>query len=88
MTLNRPLRAGAAIIGASPSQRNETVCVKAATGFAPACDNRPAKAYKLAHGTPGRWNMTHAAEQLGISRNTLYRKIKLFGIPLPHARRS
>jgi transcriptional regulator of acetoin/glycerol metabolism len=35
-----------------------------------------------------RWNMTHAAERLGISRNTLYRKIKQFGIPLPHARRS
>jgi transcriptional regulator of acetoin/glycerol metabolism len=35
-----------------------------------------------------RWNMTQAAVQLGISRNTLYRKIKQFGIPLPHARRS
>ena len=35
-----------------------------------------------------RWNMTHAAERLGISRNTLYRKIKQFGIPLPHARQS
>lgn len=35
-----------------------------------------------------RWNMTHAARQLGISRNTLYRRIKQLGIPLPHARRS
>ena len=35
-----------------------------------------------------RWNMTHAAAQLGISRNTLYRRIKQLGIPLPHARRS
>ncbi|HEY3808716.1 MAG TPA: helix-turn-helix domain-containing protein [Steroidobacteraceae bacterium] len=35
-----------------------------------------------------RWNMTQTAELLGISRNTLYRKIKQFGIPLPHARRS
>jgi len=35
-----------------------------------------------------RWNMTLAAAQLGISRNTLYRKIKLLGIPLPHARHS
>ncbi len=35
-----------------------------------------------------RWNMTQTAERLGISRNTLYRKIKQFGIPLPHARRS
>lgn len=35
-----------------------------------------------------RWNMTHAAAELGISRNTLYRRIKQLGIPLPHARRS
>jgi transcriptional regulator of acetoin/glycerol metabolism len=35
-----------------------------------------------------RWNMTHAAAALGISRNTLYRRIKQLGIPLPHARRS
>ena len=35
-----------------------------------------------------RWNMTRAAAQLGISRNTLYRRIKQLGIPLPHARRS
>jgi sigma-54 dependent transcriptional regulator, acetoin dehydrogenase operon transcriptional activator AcoR len=35
-----------------------------------------------------RWNMTLAAAQLGISRNTLYRKIKLLGIALPHARHS
>jgi sigma-54 dependent transcriptional regulator, acetoin dehydrogenase operon transcriptional activator AcoR len=34
-----------------------------------------------------RWNMTHTAEQLGISRNTLYRRIKLLGIPLQHPRR-
>jgi len=34
-----------------------------------------------------RWNMTHTAEQLGISRNTLYRRIKLLGIPLPNPRR-
>jgi transcriptional regulator of acetoin/glycerol metabolism len=34
-----------------------------------------------------RWNMTQTAEQLGISRNTLYRRIKLLGIPLPHTRR-
>ena len=35
-----------------------------------------------------RWNMTHAAAQLGISRNTLYRRIKQLGIPLPNARHS
>ena len=29
-----------------------------------------------------RWNMSSAAQQLGISRNTLYRKIKRHGIPL------
>jgi sigma-54 dependent transcriptional regulator, acetoin dehydrogenase operon transcriptional activator AcoR len=34
-----------------------------------------------------RWNMTHTARQLGVSRNTLYRRIKLLGIPLLHARR-
>jgi transcriptional regulator of acetoin/glycerol metabolism len=34
------------------------------------------------------WNMTYAARQLGMSRNTLYRKIKLHGLPLAHARRS
>ena len=34
-----------------------------------------------------RWNLTHTAEQLGISRNTLYRKIKLLGIRLPQPRR-
>ncbi|EPL15441.1 sigma-54-dependent Fis family transcriptional regulator [Pseudomonas sp. CF161] len=27
-----------------------------------------------------RWHMTHAAEQLGISRNTLYRKLRKHGI--------
>lgn len=31
------------------------------------------------------WNMTRAARQLGMSRNTLYRKSKLYGIPLAHA---
>ena len=31
-------------------------------------------------------NMTRAAGQLGISRNTLYRKFKLHGIPLPRGR--
>jgi transcriptional regulator of acetoin/glycerol metabolism len=34
------------------------------------------------------WNMTYAARQLGMSRNTLYRKIKLHGLPLAHPRRS
>jgi len=29
-----------------------------------------------------RWNMSHAAAQLGISRNTLYRKVKKHSIPL------
>ncbi len=29
-----------------------------------------------------RWNMSNAAQQLGISRNTLYRKIKRHNIPL------
>lgn len=29
-----------------------------------------------------RWNMSNAASRLGISRNTLYRKIKLHNIPL------
>ena len=29
-----------------------------------------------------RWHMTHAAEHLGISRNTLYRKLRKHGIPL------
>jgi len=28
------------------------------------------------------WIMSHVATQLGISRNTLYRKIKRHGIPL------
>jgi len=27
-----------------------------------------------------RWHMTHAAEQLGVSRNTLYRKLRKHGI--------
>jgi transcriptional regulator of acetoin/glycerol metabolism len=27
-----------------------------------------------------RWHMSHAAEQLGISRNTLYRKLRKHGI--------
>ncbi|NVZ71395.1 sigma-54-dependent Fis family transcriptional regulator [Pseudomonas costantinii] len=30
-----------------------------------------------------RWHMTHAAEQLGVSRNTLYRKLRKHGIMLP-----
>jgi sigma-54 dependent transcriptional regulator, acetoin dehydrogenase operon transcriptional activator AcoR len=34
-----------------------------------------------------RWNMTYAARQLGMSRNTLYRKVKRYGIPLPHGAR-
>jgi transcriptional regulator of acetoin/glycerol metabolism len=34
------------------------------------------------------WNMTYAAHQLGMSRNTLYRKIKLYGLPLAHAPRN
>jgi transcriptional regulator of acetoin/glycerol metabolism len=32
-------------------------------------------------------NMSRAAEQLGVSRNTLYRRCKRFGIPLPGAPR-
>jgi len=31
-----------------------------------------------------RGNMTRTAAHLGISRNTLYRKMKRHGIPLPH----
>ncbi|MNW69776.1 DNA-binding transcriptional regulator DhaR [compost metagenome] len=27
-----------------------------------------------------RWHMTHTAEQLGVSRNTLYRKLRKHGI--------
>jgi len=27
-----------------------------------------------------RWHMTHTAEQLGVSRNTLYRKLRRHGI--------
>lgn len=30
--------------------------------------------------TQQRWHMTHAAEQLGVSRNTLYRKLRRHGI--------
>ncbi|MGQ0620055.1 MAG: sigma-54-dependent Fis family transcriptional regulator [Panacagrimonas sp.] len=33
------------------------------------------------------WNMSHTAESLGISRNTLYRKIRRHGIPVGTARR-
>ena len=33
------------------------------------------------------WNMTLTARELGISRNTLYRKFKRHGIPLSEARR-
>jgi len=33
-----------------------------------------------------RWNMTRTARQLGVSRNTLYRRIKTLGIALPRAR--
>jgi sigma-54 dependent transcriptional regulator, acetoin dehydrogenase operon transcriptional activator AcoR len=32
-----------------------------------------------------RWHMTLAAEQLGISRNTLYRKLRKHGIALRSA---
>ncbi len=34
-----------------------------------------------------RWNMSHTAASLGMSRNTLYRKIKHHGIPVATARR-
>jgi sigma-54 dependent transcriptional regulator, acetoin dehydrogenase operon transcriptional activator AcoR len=34
-----------------------------------------------------RWNMSHTANALGMSRNTLYRKIKHHGIPVATARR-
>ena len=27
-----------------------------------------------------RWHMTHAAQELGVSRNTLYRKLRKHGI--------
>jgi transcriptional regulator of acetoin/glycerol metabolism len=27
-----------------------------------------------------RWHMTHTAQQLGVSRNTLYRKLRKHGI--------
>ncbi|MFP3851384.1 helix-turn-helix domain-containing protein [Pseudomonas sp. W5-01] len=27
-----------------------------------------------------RWHMTHAARELGVSRNTLYRKLRKHGI--------
>jgi len=30
-----------------------------------------------------RWHMTHTAEQLGVSRNTLYRKLRKYGVGLP-----
>ena len=33
------------------------------------------------------WNMTRTARQLGVSRNTLYRRIRLLGIALPRIRR-
>jgi transcriptional regulator of acetoin/glycerol metabolism len=29
-----------------------------------------------------RWNITHTADALGVSRNTLYRKIRKHQIPL------
>ena len=29
-----------------------------------------------------RWNITHTADSLGVSRNTLYRKIRKHQIPL------
>ncbi|MCR4539997.1 sigma-54-dependent Fis family transcriptional regulator [Pseudomonas sp. 18.1.10] len=32
-----------------------------------------------------RWHMTHTAEQLGVSRNTLYRKLRKYGVTLPGA---
>lgn len=32
--------------------------------------------------------MTRTADQLGVSRNTLYRRIKSLGIPLPRSRAS
>ncbi|MBL8265398.1 sigma-54-dependent Fis family transcriptional regulator [Steroidobacter sp.] len=35
-----------------------------------------------------RWNMTNAARQLGMSRNSLYRKIKLYQIPLARGPRA
>jgi transcriptional regulator of acetoin/glycerol metabolism len=55
----------------------------------PAADNTESQhSQVLAAIERSRWNMTHAAAQLGISRNTLYRRIKQLGIPLPHARRS
>jgi transcriptional regulator of acetoin/glycerol metabolism len=67
---------------------------RSASAIADGTDSQPAEALDsersqlLTAIERSRWNMTHAAEQLGFSRNTLYRKIKQYGIPLPHARRS
>jgi len=64
------------------------VAARAATAPAPAHTSGSMSALELAERAAlletieqSNWNMTKAASQLGLSRNTLYRKLKRHGIP-------
>ncbi|MGD7412425.1 helix-turn-helix domain-containing protein, partial [Ralstonia pseudosolanacearum] len=54
-----------------------------ASAAAPAPLDNAEKAALLAALQAQQWRMTHAAEALGISRNTLYRKLRKHGIARP-----
>ncbi|MGC0042080.1 helix-turn-helix domain-containing protein [Ralstonia pseudosolanacearum] len=54
-----------------------------ASAAAPAPLDNAEKAALLAALQAQQWRMTHAAKALGISRNTLYRKLRKHGIARP-----
>ncbi|MGD7386227.1 helix-turn-helix domain-containing protein, partial [Ralstonia pseudosolanacearum] len=57
--------------------------MRADISAAPAPLDNAEKAALLAALQAQQWRMTHAAEALGISRNTLYRKLRKHGIARP-----
>jgi len=75
----RPARAAAPAVAAPvPEALSAAAPAEAASSPLEAAE----RAALLATIEKNRWNMSSTAQQLGISRNTLYRKIKRHGIPL------
>ena len=75
------MRRHAASVGAAPAS-----AALPAPLAGPAADGEPGVAEIMALLQHHRWNISHAAEALGVSRNTLYRRMHRLGILTPRSR--